>query len=213
MIQLFLPFPDVSHSFQKLAPLLNVTQRSLYLSIQPSIFPCVKLKTVVNDLCPSAFLTFHEPPMRVWGRGNLPSKVSNMATSQKAFVIVTQWDAGIHFRHVLPISSSRPLASPKNLKEPDCPLLSQLHPSSRVAITIFHKKERGNFPSFCPVSRPKVLFIALHCVISPSIHMALFDEKLFIFTNMQSRIVSWPVFDQLPVYSIDFLWSFRWATL
>lgn len=114
---------------------------SLYLSIQPSIFPCHTqncgerpLPLCFSHLSWASFVSLGE---------RIPSKVGNMATSQKAFVIVTQWGAGIHFRHVLSISSSRPLAPPKSLKEPYCPLLSQLHPSSRAAKTIFHKKIAG----------------------------------------------------------------------
>lgn len=180
-------FPDVSHSFQKLAPLLNVTQRYLYLSIQPSIFPC-QTQNCGERPSPPAFLTFHELPAWIWDRGYLASKVGNMATSQKAFVIVTHWADGIHFCHVLPISSPRPLAAPKSRKGT---LLSfafsaaSLFPSWENNIS----QKKSKFLSFCLVSRPKVLFIVLH---SLSIHRDSFwwNGKCFIFTNMQSRIVS-----------------------
>lgn len=114
-------------------------------------------------------------------------------------MIVTQQGAGIYFPHALPVSSLRPLTPPRSLKEIHCPLLSQLPPSSRVGKTIFHKKEQTNFLSFCPLSRPKVLFIAIRCVIPASTvnTWTLFDREKKkrnlsglpldpIFTNTQS---------------------------
>lgn len=94
-------------------------------------------------------------------------------------MIVTRQGAGIYFPHALPVSSSRPLTPPRSLKEIHCPLLSQLPPSSRVGKTIFHKKEQTNFLSFCPLSRPKALFIAIRCVIPASTvnTWTLFDRE------------------------------------
>lgn len=190
-LQLFLPFPDVSHSFQKLALLLNVTGRSLHLSIQPSIFPCVKLKTVVNDLCPYAFLTFHEPPTWVWGRGYLPSKVGNKSKGLRDRCTVGRW-------HSLPpcaphfiLEAFGPNQEPKRTLLSFAFSAASLFPSFKNNIP---QKKSG------VTSCPFVQFLGQRCCLLHSTawfhHLytwALFDGKCFIFTNMHSRMAGlWP---------------------
>lgn len=115
----------------------------------------------------------HENPPSVWepeGEDTCDQKPVTWQPSQKASMPVARQGAGIYF----PSSAPRfILEAPSPTREPKrnpLSLLSQLPPSSRVRKTIFHKRERTNFLSFCPSCRPKVLFIALPCVIPVSTH-------------------------------------------
>lgn len=109
-----------------------------------------------------------------WGRGYLRAKASNMATESKGLHACCT--AGCW--HLL--SPSAPcfiLEAPSPTQEPKrnpLSLLSQLPPSTRVRKTIFHKREKENFLSFCPLCKPKVLFIALRCVTPSPTHMNYF---------------------------------------
>ena len=119
----------------------------------------------------------HENPPSAWepeGEDTCDRKPVTWQPSQKASMPVARQGAGIYF----PSSAPRfILEAPSPTREPKrnpLSLLSQLPPSSRVRKTIFHKRERTNFLSFCPSRRPEVLFIALPCVIPVSAHRGLF---------------------------------------
>lgn len=84
------------------------------------------LKAVVKELCPSPSLV---PPLLLIsrespsicepeGEDTCDQKPVTWQPSQKAFMPVARQGAGIYFpHHPLPVSSSRPLAPPRSLKE------------------------------------------------------------------------------------------------
>lgn len=107
-----------------------------------------------RTLPPPLLLTSREPPLHLWasGRGYLQPKASNMATESKglhAYCTAGCW-------HLLPpsirppVSSSRPLAPPRSLKEIHCPCFLSCLPLPELGKQ-YSTKERKR--TSCPFVR------------------------------------------------------------
>lgn len=161
----------------------------------------------------SPFTSLH---LWVWGKEYLKYKVCKVSTIQKAFVIVTWWGAGIHFPHVLPISSTRPLAPPRSLKELYCPLLSQLPPSSQAMKTIWLKKNSKKRVTSCPF----VWFLGQRgCLLHSSAWFhrpytwALFDGKTLYFHKHRAELCRSQSLTNCLQRGAQISCGFKWVTL
>lgn len=97
------------------------------------------LLILISQECP-----FH---LWAWGRGYLRPKASNVATESKAFMPVARQGAGIYFPHP-PVSSLRPLAPPRSLKEIHCPCFLSCLPLPELGKQYSTKQKKGTSCAF-----------------------------------------------------------------
>lgn len=176
------------------------------LSICPSShphFPVPNPKLRWTTFAPLLFSPFTILPHEFRGRGYLPSKVGNMGTSQKAFrdcYTLGRWHSRPPCAPHFILEAFGPTQEPKRTLLSFAFSAASLFPSCENNIPQKESRETS-----CPFVR----FLGQRCCLLHSTawlhHLytwTLFDGKCFIFTNVQSGIVSWLVFDQLPVYSM-----------
>lgn len=89
-----------------------------------------------------------------WGKGYLQPKASNVATQSKAFMPVARQGAGIYFPHP-PVSSSRPLAPPRSLKEIHCPCFLSCLPLPELGKQYSTKLKKRELPVLLSVVQAK----------------------------------------------------------